>query len=354
MTNKTSPKRKVVITCFFILGVVMKRVLLFSLFATFTSVAADFTVTSQKISDGNRFQAISIDEKGGLWVSGTQSAVYHSDDDGKSWDKINTPSTNKPLQFRDIQVINNTIVLMSAGEGADSKLYMSNNNGASWTLTNQGGNPSTFYDCFSMTDEQTGWLYGDSIDGNFFLLKTTNGAKKWQAITLPFAAQTGEGGFASSGTCLNHNTNGDIAIGTGNTEIPRLLIKPKSQSWQIIDSPYTGGEAAGIFSVQFDEDTLYTFGGSLKTKAQAASGFTFSLSKSTWAAMPKLPLKGAVYGSAVVENYVFITNPQGIAVLEKNKKTWRMLSNLDVWAMACKESQCWGVGADDVVVNISW
>ena len=280
--------------------------------------------------------------------------MYHSDDDGRSWNKINTPNTNKPLQFRDIQVINDTIVLMSAGEGADSRLYMSSNYGQTWTLTNQGGNPSTFYDCFSMTDEQSGWLYGDSIDGKFSILKTTNGAKKWQAITLDFAAQTDEGGFASSGTCLNHNASGDIAIGTGNTETPRLLIKPKSQPWQIIDSPYSGGEAAGIFSIQFDKDTLYTFGGSLKAKEQAASGYKYSLGKSKWFAMPKLPLKGAVYGSAVVDKYVFITNPQGIAVLEKNKHAWRKISSLDVWAMACKENQCWGVGANDVVVNISW
>lgn len=364
----------------------MKRVLLFSLFVSFGSAAADFTVTTQKISDGNRFQAISIDKKGGLWVSGTNSAVYHSSDSGQSWSEINTPNTIKPLQFRDIQVVNDTIILMSAGEGADSKLYTSKNGGESWILTNQGKNPSTFYDCFSMLDDSTGWLYGDSINEKFALLKTTDGAKTWKAETLPFAAQEDEGGFASSGTCLNHNAQGDIAIGTGNAEIPRLLIKKADQAWQSIPSPYAGGEAAGIFTVQFDDSNLYTFGGSLTAKAKnaPAAGYKYSLSQSKWMSLPASPFSGAVYGSAVTEKHVLITSPQGIAVMEKNikksetsyedasvnrtvstantsikslvkdKLSWKKISDLDIWAIACTDSQCWGVGANDVVVTISW
>jgi hypothetical protein len=360
----------------------MKSVLLFSLLVSFGSGASDFVVTTQKISEGNRFQAISIDEKGGLWVSGTNSAVYHSTDSGESWTAVNTPNTSKPLQFRDIQVVNDTIILMSAGEGADSKLYMSKNAGESWILTNQGKNPSTFYDCFSMLDDSTGWLYGDSVNEKFSMLKTTDGAKSWKAVTLPFAAQEDEGGFASSGTCLNHNAQGDIAIGTGNAEIPRLLIKKADQAWQSIPSPYAGGEAAGIFTVQFDDSNLYTFGGSLTAKAKnaPAAGYKYSLTKSKWMPLPVSPFNGAVYGSAITEKHVLITSPQGIAVMNKSEKytetsyedasasrtksssqnllkdklSWKKISDLDIWAIACSGTQCWGVGANDVVVTISW
>jgi hypothetical protein len=214
-----------------------------------------------------------------------------------------------------------------------------------------------------MLDDSTGWLYGDSVNEKFSMLKTTDGAKSWKAVTLPFAAQEDEGGFASSGTCLNHNPQGDIAIGTGNAESPRLLIKKKDQVWQSIPSPYAGGEAAGIFSVQFDDSNLYTFGGSLKTKDTRAVGYKYSLSKSNWVALPVLPFNGAIYGSANTAEYVFISNPEGIAVLSKNeersanttsKNTWRKLSDLDIWAMACKDSNCWGVGANGTVVSISW
>jgi len=322
----------------------------------------DFVVTTQKISTGNRFQAISIDEKGGLWISGTKSSVYHSADQGLSWVEINAPETEKDLQFRDIQVVNDQITLMSAGEGSDSRLYISDDFGESWLLSKQGQSPDTFYDCFSMLDESTGWLYGDSVNETFAMLKTTDGAKTWKAETLPFAAQAGEGGFASSGTCLNHNAKGDIAIGTGNAETPRLLIKKAGEAWQSIESPYKGGEAAGIFSVQFDKDNLYTFGGSLKTKDKPASMYKYSLAKSKWFSMPASPLNGAIYGSSVTKEYLFVNNPDGIAALLKDQKgnsnesknAWRKLSDLDIWAMACKDSNCWGVGANGTVVTITW
>jgi len=360
---------KLGITCCFTLGVFMKIFLLASSFlslisslgvAAQTSMTAtvtastDFVITSKQISTGNRFQAISIDEKGGLWVSGTNSSVYHSADLGQSWSAVKTPDTGKDLQFRDIQVVDNKIILMSAGEGADSRLYMSDDKGESWSLTNQGQTPETFYDCFSMLNSTTGWLYGDSADKQFSILKTTDGAKTWKPITMPFKAQADEGGFASSGTCLNHNKQGDIAIGTGNAENPRLLIKKKDQAWQSITSPYKGGEAAGIFSVQFDKDNLYTFGGSLKTKGVATPVYKYSLSTSSWHSLLGAPLTGAVYGSAITKEHVFITNPEGIAVLNKNKTAWRKLSDLDIWAMACKDNNCWGVGANGTVVTIAW
>jgi len=96
--------------------------------------------------------------------------------------------------------------------------------------------------------------------------------------------------------------------------------------------------------------------------------------------LPVSPFNGAVYGSAITEKHVLITSPQGIAVMNKSEKytetsyedasasrtttssknllkdklSWKKISDLDIWAIACSGTQCWGVGANDVVVTISW
>ncbi|MEP7706740.1 hypothetical protein [Paraglaciecola sp. 25GB23A] len=294
-----------------------------------------------------------------IWASGTNGGIYKSTDNGQQWNKIEGPKDSENLQFRDIQPLGKGgLIVMSAGEGDNSRIYRTHDSGKNWQLQIAGQRASTFYDCLHFINDQDGWLYGDSDEDGLFILATNDGGISWQRQALPFAAQAGEGGFASSGTCLNKGQDGNIYVGTGNGISPRVLIK-NGQDWQSLDVPLPGGEAAGVFSLQQAEQWLYVFGGSLKEQGKAAKALRYNLVSKQWSSLPELPLKSAVYGSALIKKdnkiHVLIANPQGVSVWQEGADNWKSLSNNNIWSLACDDQLgCIGVGKDGLVESFTF
>lgn len=319
-----------------------------------------------------------------VWASGTAGSVYMSADNGQHWQAITAPQNSEQLEFRDIQPLGDgKVLLMSAGEGESSRIYATQNNGVAWQQVSTGTNQQ-FYDCLQMIDNQEGYLYGDADDQGLFVLQTEDSGSHWQRVALPMPAQAAEGGFASSGTCVNRgNSNIKVVIGTGNAAKPRLLLRDSS-GWMAIDTPFVGGPSAGIFSVQLSGDYLYAFGGSLKTLDKPASAWRYSLIDKHWSPLPAVPLKGAVYGSAVYQSadsaQLWITNPNGVASLDlaafnsaaanvatpaaetktaETKATsnssvagiqWQKRSKLNMWSISCREKLgCISVGQQGTI-----
>ena len=310
-------------------------------------------VTVHQLDENVSFQAVTWQDNYAV-ASGTSGGIYLSGDDGASWQQIPAPTGSDNRQFRDNQrLTNGRLLVMSAGEGPDSGMFISDDNGKHWQQVSQGQQQSTFYDCFYMSSLTMGWLYGDSDEQGLFVLATTDGGLNWQRQSLPIKAQSSEGGFASSGTCLNDAPGRGIVIGTGNGDTPRLLLLAANQ-WQSIESPIAGGEAAGIFSVQATENTVYVSGGSLKLAGEPASTWQYFIDSKTWQALPELPLKGAVYGSALLSTTegveYWVSNPQGVAVFKPGANKWQIVSQSNIWSLACNADKgCIGVGKNGVV-----
>lgn len=320
---------------------------------SFAALAGSVQVLDPKVS----FQAV---HRIGAHIvaSGTNGGIYQSTDNGEHWSKIIGPENSAGLQFRDIQLLSDGgLTVMSAGEGDASRIYRTDDR-KSWQLQIVGAKPSTFYDCMHFVNDQQGWLYGDSDDEGLFILATVNGGRDWKRQTLALAAQTGEGGFASSGTCLNKGQDDNIYIGTGNALAPRVLVKNGS-NWQSLDTPFLGGEAAGVFSVQQSGQWLYIFGGSLKEEQSPAKAQRYQLKTKQWSALPELPLKGAVYGSAITikdnKTRLLIANPQGVSLWQEGATSWTTLSNNNIWSLACDDRLgCVGVGKDGLVERFTF
>ena len=310
-------------------------------------------VTVHQLNENVSFQAVTWQDNYAV-ASGTSGGVYLSGDDGASWQQISAPTGSDNRQFRDNQRLGSgRLVVMSAGEGPDSGMFISDDNGKHWQQVSQGLQQSTFYDCFYMTSLTMGWLYGDSDEQGLFVLATTDGGLNWQRQSLPIKAQSSEGGFASSGTCLNEAPGRGIVIGTGNGDSPRLLMLEGNQ-WQSIESPIAGGEAGGIFSVQATVNTVFVSGGSLKLAGAPASAWQYFIDSGKWQALPELPLKGAVYGSALLPTTegveYWVSNPQGVAVLKPGADKWQIVSQSNIWSLACNADKgCIGVGKNGVV-----
>jgi photosystem II stability/assembly factor-like uncharacterized protein len=328
------------------------------LILSFTALAGSVQVLDPKVS----FQAVHrIGQH--IVASGTNGGIYQSTDNGQHWSKIPGPENSLSLQFRDIQLLSNgELTVMSAGEGDNSRIYRTDDDGKNWRLQIVGTRASTFYDCMHFVNQQQGWLYGDSDESGLFILATVDGGHHWKRQDLALKVQAGEGGFASSGTCLNKGNDNNIYIGTGNAITPRVLIHSvqngqngqNGENWQSIETLFPGGEAAGVFSVQQAEQWLYIFGGSLKEQQNPAKAQRYNLQTKQWSTLPEVPLKGAIYGSDLIsknnKTNVLIASPQGVSLWQEGAKSWTMLSQNNIWSIACDDHfGCVGVGKNGVV-----
>lgn len=337
----------------------MKPSLLTALLLCLSSLRVDAEVVRHQFDENVSFQAVSW-HGSRVVATGTQGGIYVSEDNGAHWQKITPPAGTDNRQFRDNQSLpDGRLLVMSAGEHTDSGVFLSDTaistDGSSeprWQQVAEGDTPEAFFDCFYMAGSQHGWLYGDSDDKGLFILNTTDGGTTWQRTPMPFTAQKGEGGFASSGTCIN-GQGSTIVAGTGNSAAPRILLL-KEGNWQSIDSPFQGGEASGIFSLQLTGQHVYAAGGSLMDAASSATAMIYDLNAERWTALPGLPLHGAVYGSALLpadeDHSYWISNPEGVAMLKPGTGNWEIISRSNIWSLACQRGKgCIGVGKNGVI-----
>jgi photosystem II stability/assembly factor-like uncharacterized protein len=89
------------------------------------------TVTPQTSGTTNRLQAISVVSPRVVWVSGLGGTYAVTTDGGASWRAGVVPGA-ETLQFRDVEAFSARVAyLMAAGSGTDSRIYKTEDGGAS-------------------------------------------------------------------------------------------------------------------------------------------------------------------------------------------------------------------------------
>ena len=133
------------------------------------------TLTPQQSGTTNRLQAISPVNGRVAWASGVGGTFVVTTDGGNTWRAGVVPGA-EALQFRDVEGISERVAyLMAAGSGTDSRIYKTEDGGATWTLQFQNENPNAFYDCFSFWDQKSAVTFSDAVDGVFPVIRTTDG-----------------------------------------------------------------------------------------------------------------------------------------------------------------------------------
>jgi photosystem II stability/assembly factor-like uncharacterized protein len=326
--------------------------------------AATPTLTPQQSGTTNRLQAISPVNARIAWASGVGGTFTVTTDGGATWKAGVVPGAEE-LQFRDVEGVSDRVAyLMSADTGTASRIYKTEDGGATWTLQFQNHDPSAFYDCFAFWNEKRGVTFSDAVNGRFPAIRTTDG-KTWQDIgdQLP-AAQPGEAAFAASGTCVAVQGGKRAWIATGGAAKARVLATTDGgDSWQSYDTPIVQGTAAsGGFSIAF-RDPFHGIlaGGDLEdagvpTRNVAVSGD----GGKTWSLASPTPFAGAAFGLAYVPGFgqrtVVATGPGGAAVSSDEGGTWTSLPGVEgFWAVAFAGRQAgWLVGTEGRIVKIEF
>jgi hypothetical protein len=169
-------------------------------------------------------------------------------------DLVEQPSLKGAEDIRDIHLFHNgNVVLMNSGDTA--KIYAIGFNGEQGTVFDSTG---VFLDGFDFWDEQNGIVYGDPVQGKFFLAKTDNAGRSWNAYTPTIFPQIleKEAGFAASGTgiqCLGDST---VYFATGMADTARLFCSyDRGNTWTAKNTPIKSGDSYGIYSMYFWSET---------------------------------------------------------------------------------------------------
>ncbi|MDP9491909.1 MAG: oxidoreductase, partial [Actinomycetota bacterium] len=116
------------------------------------------------------------------WTSGSLGTVLRTTNKGATWQSVGPPGTEN-LQFRDIEAFDaDTALILSIGNGPDSRIYRTTNAGRSWSLVFVNDEPQAFYDCMAFFDKHRGLALSDPVNGRFRILATNDGGRSWHVV----------------------------------------------------------------------------------------------------------------------------------------------------------------------------
>jgi len=290
------------------------------------------------------------------WASGTDGTIIRTDDGGAHWHRCAVPPGAEKRDFRGVWAWSSQrAVVMSIGEGDQSRLYKTIDGCKTWTQLYVNPDPKRFWDAIAFRKEQEGTILGDPVDGRFVILRTRDGGEHWSQDRDPglTANPKGEGAFAASNTSLVL-TQGALQFGTGGLGGPRdfrargRFERPSSTRmgrWASVEAPLAGGaESAGVFSLAYrDEDHGVAVGGDYqKPKDRTGTAAFTSDGGQTWTAATELPFgfRSAVAWDQQRKAWIAV-GTNGADVSFDDGRTWKKLDSENSWNAL---SLPWAVG----------
>ena len=335
------------------------------------------TLTPQVSGTTNRLQAVSPVSSQVVWASGVGGTFALTTDGGAHWTSGVVPGA-ETLQFRDVEGVSDKVAyLLASGVGTDSRIYKTEDGGATWTLQAQNADPAGFWDCFSFWTPTKGLTMADSVGDRFPVIRTIDG-ETWQDIgnNLPEPLPGGEFGFAASGTCVATVGKRFAWIGTGSTttESRILATTDQGETWNAYVTPIAANAngGAGVFSVDFRNPTHGVIGGGDFLATDVVDNFARSKDGGkTWTLATNAPIPGAIFGLSYIGkpgggdgeggggphvHTVVATGPGGAAWTADEGDTWHLLEGVEnYWAVAFASPDAgWLVGTGGRIVRIGF
>ena len=229
--------------------------------------------------------------------------------------------------------------------GIRPKFFKTVDGGDTWALSYDSQNEHEFFDCFSFWNDQTGFAFSDSFEGEFTLIKTADGGASWTRIdpALVPDAHPGEGAFAASGTCVQTWGDGLGWFATGASAVDSRVIRTADfgASWTEALTPIasqTTTEGISTLSV-LDSQHLIAIGGDYTQRDSIYANVAVSVDGgATWTRGASAPIGGSVYGSSYVPGASTPTivgvAPTGTAYSIDNAASWTRIDDSSFWTVS--------------------
>jgi photosystem II stability/assembly factor-like uncharacterized protein len=308
-----------------------------------------------------RLRGVSAVSERIAWASGAAGTVLRTADGGATWQAVPIAEAGK-LDFRDVDAIDEkTAYVLSIGSGIASRIYKTIDAGAHWRLQFTNQDPKGFYDAMAFWDSTHGVAIGDSIDGHFVILTTTNG-EAWARVpaeALP-PALPNEGAFAGSGTNIGVLPGGRAWIGTGAAARCRVLrTKDGGTTWTIAETPIAAGPSTGIFSIAF-RDPVHgmVVGGDYRKEDQAVENAAMTVDGGvSWKSLRGLGgFRSAVAVVPGARQSWLAVGPRGADLSKDDGATWSAIegAGYHAFSFARRGKAGWGVGEAGRIGKLIW
>ena len=309
-----------------------------------------------------RLRGVSAVNERVAWASGSGATVLRTSDGGATWKKLTV--TTETLDFRDIDAIDpQTAYVLSIGKGAASRIYKTIDAGATWTMQFKSDNEKVFLDAMTFWDANHGIVFGDSVDGQLYILTTDNGGRTWTRVppaSLPPALEN-EGAFAASGTNIAVFGKTHAWIGTGAGARARVLrTADRGRSWQVADTPLAAGPSTGIFSIAFrDAKHGVVVGGDYRKEQEAVDNLAVtSNGGATWKLVKGLSGFRSVvaYVPTAKTPALVAVGPSGGDYSLDDGQTWSRIEGpgFDTFSFVPRKPTGWAAGANGTLGRFVW
>ena len=324
-------------------------------------------VTMQHSGVHALLQSVSAVDEHVVWVGGAAGTVLRTVDGGDTWEARPIPGAER-REFRGIEARNaREAWAMSIGTGSQSRIYHTADGGATWTEQFVNPDSTAFFDCITFFDATHGVVFSDASRGRTVILRTEDGGAHWAflpASAVP-APLPGEGGFASSNSCIVHTDrrHGWIAASEPGARI--FGTRDAGATWSVIaaTTPFVHDSAAGITAISF-RDARHGVGVAARVdRAMArdtspAAVATTSDGGVTWTLRHRPPRPGSLSGVALVPEApggtAVIAGYGGVFVTRDNGDDWTMLDPGGYWAVRAAGHRAWSVGTDGRIARIDF
>jgi photosystem II stability/assembly factor-like uncharacterized protein len=315
-----------------------------------------------------RLRGLSAVSERVAWASGSLGTVLRTTNRGASWQSVGPPGTST-LQFRDIDAFDRrNAVILSIGEGTDSRVYVTSDGGQTWQLAFQNTDPLAFYDCMTFFDRRHGLALSDPVNGRFRIIATQDGGRSWSVVNADMPpALTGEFAFAASGQCLV--STGDTLRGRddddddddgggrrgrfawfatgGGAEARVFRTNDGGLTWQVASTPIRSGPTAGIFALAF-RDTKYglAVGGDFTTPTVAPNAAALTRDGGrTWTLVEDPPGEYRSGAAWVDHRTAIAVGPTGSDVSFDRGRSWSRVDSGSFDTVDCVDDDaCWASG----------
>ncbi len=247
-------------------------------------------------------------------------------------------------------------MILSIGNGGDSRVYVTKDGGASWTLGFQNADPAAFYDCMTFFDKKHGLAMSDPPDGKFRIIATEDGGLSWHVVDTDMPpALPGEAGFAASGQCLVRNGPNDVWLASGGGAVARVYhSSDRGVHWTSADTPIPSSGSAGIFALAFT-DPMHGIAVGGDFLAPTASPNSVALTDDGGATWHLAAGQIGEYRSSVAfvrPMRAIAVGPSGSDVSYDGGNTWSPINDNYFDSVDCAHGACWASGNQGRVAKL--
>jgi photosystem II stability/assembly factor-like uncharacterized protein len=291
------------------------------------------------------------------WTSGSLGTVLRTVNGGATWQSVGPPGT-ATLQFRDIEAFDaDHAVILSIGNGPDSRVYVTSDGGQHWTLAFTNDDPNAFYDCMTFFDRRNGLALSDPVAGRFRILATSDGGNSWRVVQADMPpALADEFAFAASGQCLVSTGPHRAWFATGGGAEARVFRSDdRGQTWEVSSTPIHSGPSAGIFALAFrDPRHGLAVGGDFLTPTVAPDALALTDDGGeTWSLVADAPNQYRSGAAWMTGRIAIAVGPSGSDISLDGGASWQPLDTGSFDTVDCaRANACWASGEQGRVARL--